>query len=93
MVLGVKLQGKLTSTSALGSYTAHVKSLDFTGGRTTAANQGEQVNNLDIGPVQAAIGHAYQYHMDFDNDGIVSSVDLSFIKGHNNHKCNSPLVN
>ncbi len=93
MVLGFKLQGKLTSASALGSYTAHVKSLDFVGGRTTATNQGELVNSLDIAPVQAAIGHAYQYQMDFDNNGIVNSVDLSFIKAHNNHRCNVPLVN
>ena len=98
MVLGFKLQGRLTATppnplAALGSYTAHVKSLDFVGGRTTATNQGELVNSLDIAPVQAAIGHAYQYQMDFDNNGIVNSIDLSFIKAHNNHKCNSPFVN
>jgi len=92
-VLGFKLQGRLTSASAPGSYTAHVKSADFVGGRTTAPNQGELVNSLDIAPVQAAIGHPYQYHMDFDNNGIVNSIDLSFIKAHNNHKCNSPTVN
>jgi len=93
MVLGFQLQGKLTSGSALGSYTAHVKSLDFVGGRTAAANQGELVNSLDIAPVQAAVGHPYQYQMDFDNNGIVNSIDLSFIKAHNNHKCNFPTVN
>ena len=93
MVLGFQIQGKLTSASGLGSYTAHVKSLDFVGGRTAAANQGELVNSLDIAPVQAAIGAAYQYHMDFDNNGIVNSIDLSFIKAHNNHKCNLPVIN
>jgi len=93
MVLGFKLQGKLTSGSGLGSYTAHVKSLDHVGGRTTATNQGELVNSLDISPVQAAIGTPYKYQMDFDNNGIVNSIDLSFIKAHNNHKCNSPLAN
>ena len=93
IVLGSQLQGKLTSASALGSYTAHVKNLDFVGGRTAAANQGELVNSLDIAPVQAAIGGAYQYHMDFDNNGLVNSIDLSFIKAHNNHKCNHPSIN
>jgi hypothetical protein len=93
MVLGFKLQGKLTTAGALGSYTAHVKSLDHVGGRTTAPNQGELVNSLDINPVQAAIGTPYKYLMDFDNNGIVNSVDLNFIKAHNNHKCNLPLVN
>jgi hypothetical protein len=70
-----------------------VKSLDHVGGRTTATNQGELVNSLDISPVQAAIGTPYKYQMDFDNNGIVNSIDLSFIKAHNNHKCNSPLAN
>ena len=95
MVLGFKLQGKLTSGSALGSYTAHVKSLDSIGGRTTIANQGELVNSLDINPVQAAAvpGQPYKYNLDFDNNGIVNSIDLNFIKAHNNHKCNSPTVN
>jgi hypothetical protein len=98
MVLGFKLQGRLTATppnpfAALGSYTAHVKSLDHVGGRTTATNQGELVNSLDINPVQAAIGTPYKYQMDFDNNGTVNSIDLNFIKAHNNHKCNSPTVN
>jgi len=91
MVLGFKLQGKLTSGSALGSYTAHVKNLDSVGGRTTATNQGELVNSLDINPVRAAIGHAYQYQLDFDNNGIVNLIDLNFINAHNNHKCTTPL--
>jgi len=95
MVLGFKLQGKLTSGSALGSYTAHVKSLDAVGGRTTATNQGEIVNSLDIAPVQADAvpGKPYKYSEDFDNNGIVNSIDLNFIKTHNNHKCNTPNVN
>jgi hypothetical protein len=76
----------------LGSYTAHVKSLDFMGGRTTELNQGELVNSLDINLVQAAIGHPYQYKMDFDNNGIVNLTDLNFIKAHNNHKCNAPIA-
>jgi len=93
MVLGFKLQGKLTSASPLGSYTAHVRSLDHVGGRTTLANQGELVNTLDINPVQGAIGTPYKYNMDFDGNGIVNTIDLNFIKGHNNHKCNFPIVN
>jgi hypothetical protein len=92
-VLGVQLQGKLTSASPLGSYTAHVKNLDCVGGRGTALNQGEIVNSLDINAVQAAIGGPYRYHLDFDNNGIVNTLDLNFLKGHNNHKCNYPIVN
>jgi hypothetical protein len=91
MVLGFKLQGRLTSISANGSYTCHVKSFDSVGGRTTATNQGELVNSLDINPVQAAItSHAYVYNLDFDNNGIVNSIDRNFIVAHNNHRCNVP---
>jgi hypothetical protein len=102
MVLGFQLQGKITSSllSPLGSYTAHVKSLDMVGGTTTSPNQGSLVNSLDINPVQAAAavacasqtGTNYKYSLDFDNSGCVNSVDLNLIKAHNNHKCNSPNV-
>jgi hypothetical protein len=91
MVLGVQIFGKLTTGSPLGSYTAHVKSLDFVGGRTTALNQGELVNSLDISPVRAAIGGPYKYHMDFDNNGVVNLTDLNFVTAHSNHKCNFPM--
>ncbi len=96
-VLGFKLQGRLTATppnplAPLGSYTAHVKSLDFTP-FAPASNQGELVNSLDIAPVQAAIGGAYQYKLDFDNNGRVDSIDLAFIKAHNTHRCNLPIFN
>jgi hypothetical protein len=70
-----------------------VKSLDHQGGRTTLANQGELVNSLDINAVQAAIGTPYKYNLDFDNNGIVNTLDLNFIKAHNNHKCNLPSPN
>ncbi len=93
MVLGFKLQGKIDSAAPLGSYTAHVKNLDNQGGRGTAPNQGEQVNSLDIAPVQAAIGAPYKYSLDFDNNGTINSIDLSFIKAHNTHKCNFPSPN
>jgi len=93
MALGFKLQGKIDSAAPLGSYTAHVKNLDNQGGRGTAPNQGEQVNSLDIAPVQAAIGAPYKYSLDFDNNGTINSIDLSFIKAHNTHKCNFPSPN
>ncbi len=70
-VMGFQLQGKLTSSSPLGSYTAHVKNFDHEGGRTTAPNQGELVNSLDLAPVQA--GGTYRYKYDFDNNGIINS--------------------
>lgn len=97
MVLGFKLSGYLTTAQGVAhgapTYTAHVKSLDHQGGRTTATNQGELVNSLDINPVQAAIGTPYKYNLDFDNNGIVNTLDLNLIKAHNNHNCKTPNVN
>jgi hypothetical protein len=93
MVLGFKLQGKLTSASPLGTYTAHVKSVDCVGGRLHNFNQGELVNTLDVNLVQAAIGTPYKYYIDFDNNGVVNTIDLNFIKGHNSHRCNFPTIN
>jgi len=93
MVLGFKLQGRLTSGGAPGSYTAHVKDFDSVGGTGTAPNQGELISFVDISPVSAAAvpGALYRYHLDFDNSGVVNNVDLNFIKAHNNHRCNLPL--
>ena len=92
-VLGFQLQGRLMSTSPPGSYTAHVKCLDLVGGRTVAPNQGELVNSLDINYVQGAMGGTYRYDADFDNNGVVNTLDLNLIKGHNNHKCDLPIMN
>jgi hypothetical protein len=94
VVLGFQLQGRLTTASAPGTYTAHIKNLDHQGGRTAAANQGEVVNALDRNPVQntVTIG-TYVYNQDFDNNGDVNIIDLNFITGHFGHDCNSPNVN
>lgn len=94
MVLGFKLNGKLTSAAIGFNYTAHVKSLDFVGGRTTTPDLGEKVDNLDINPVQSSVNTGiYNYARDFDNNGAVNSLDYNFIRGHNGHDCNSPTVN
>jgi len=92
-VMGTRIKGKLTSGSPLGSYTAHVKNLDSVGGGTTALNQGELVNTLDISPVMAAAvpGAPYRYHLDFDNNGIVNILDVNFVRAHNLHRCNFPF--
>jgi hypothetical protein len=94
MVLGFQLQGKLTTASALGTYTAHIRNVDHQGGRTTATNAGEVVNSLDRNPVQTTVGNgSYIYNQDFDGNGDVNTIDLNFITSHFNHDCNSPLVN
>jgi len=90
-VLGFALQGRLTETSPQGSFALEIKNLDSVGGLATVINQGEQVNALDIAPVQAAVSHGtYKFWQDFDWDGVVSSADLNLVKAHNSHNCSFP---
>jgi len=90
--LGVKLQGRLTSGDPSVPYVLHIKNLDNSGGLSTAPNSGELIDAADINPVQSAIGGPYKYWLDFDSNGIVNTIDLNFIKGHNNHRCNIPSL-
>jgi len=94
-VLGSQLNGYLTTVHGLTpTFTAHVKSVDHQGGRTTTLNQGEVVNSLDINPVQSNINTGtYVYARDFQQDGVINSLDYNFIRGHNGHNCNTPIVN
>jgi len=92
MVLGFKLQGRLTTTSPLGSYTAHAKSFDTEGGRLAIQGQGATVDLGDYNTTSAAFT-AYRYSKDFDNNGTVNIADMNFILGHYNHKCNVPSAN
>ena len=92
-VLGTKLQGRAKTDSTNGSYVLRIRNLDYWGGWTTATNQGEVVNNLDLAPLQARIPNGpYEYFLDFDENGDLDSGDLSYMKAHINHRCNSPLV-
>jgi len=92
MVLGFKLQGRLTTTSALGSYTAHVKSFDTEGGRLAIQGQGSKVDLGDYNTTSAAFT-SYRYSKDQDNNGVVNIADMNFILGHYNHTCNVPNPN
>jgi hypothetical protein len=91
-VRGVPLDGRLTPSSTNGDWKLHFHNFDSVGGRTTAINQGEMINSLDINPVSSAMGSGvYQFSLDFDNDGSVYLPDYNMIFWHNGHKCDSPL--
>jgi hypothetical protein len=98
MVLGFKLQGKLTTASALGSYTAHVRSLDHTGSEVLLPNQGELVNSFDLAGPKANFGgpypvNSFKYKWDFDGSGAVDAFDYAFIRAHLLHDCDTPTLN
>jgi hypothetical protein len=89
-VLGVQLQGRLTSTSPFGSYTAHVKNYDSEGGRLAIQNQGERVEIGDFNVFSAAYTGPYRYHLDFDNNGVMTILDRNLFQAHYGHRCNVP---
>src|SRR6185503_16614401 len=79
-VLGVKLQGRLTSASNNNTYTLQIKNVDVASGLTTTANQGELLNSLDSSAMQAHQGQsdpaaAINWWLDLDSDGDVDGDD------------------
>jgi len=92
-VLGVQLSGRLTTSSANGTYTLRIKNLDWAGGLGPMANQGELVNIVDLNGVANRIGvnDPFSYWRDFDSSGSVTSTDLNLLTQHLNHNCLNPL--
>ena len=92
-VLGFKLQGRLTTASANGSYVLQLKSFDVAGGLTAALDQGEIVNSADFNAVASHMGQPFNFltwWRDFNSDGVVNSTDFSAMTAHLNHTCSSP---
>ena len=91
-VLGFQLSGRLTSVAAANSYTLRIKSFDWTGGLTAAANQGETVTAADFNGVANGINvnNAISYWRDFDYSGSVTTTDFNTIAAHTGHNCNTP---
>jgi hypothetical protein len=92
-VLGFKIQGRLTTASANGSYVLQLKSFDVAGGLTVALNQGEIVNSADVNTVTSQIGQSFNFltwWRDFNWDNLVNSTDVTAMLAHLNHTCISP---
>jgi len=90
VVLGFKLSGKLTSASPLGSYALGIKNLDIVGGLEPFMDEGEVVSLADVVAFQRDLP-TYTYSRDFDNNGILNSLDLNLLLAHLNHDCATPL--
>jgi len=89
-VLGVPIQGRITSNDNNGTYVLQIKNFDQVGGLTTILNTGEIVNSNDINAVQANIVAPPVFWRDFDGDLFVTIADLNMVLFHNLHRCNSP---
>jgi len=90
-VLGVRLAGRLTTASANGTYNLNVRNFDSVGGLSTALNEGERVNNLDVDAAAMDITTGiYSYRRDFDADGVNYLSDYDMVSAHANHQCDFP---
>jgi hypothetical protein len=92
-VLGFKIQGRLTTASANGSYFLQIKSFDVAGGILPVLNQGQIVNSTDFNTVASQIGQAFNFQTwwrDTNADNIVNSTDFAALTAHLNHTCSSP---
>jgi hypothetical protein len=92
-VLGYKIQGRLTTASANGSYFLQIKNFDVAGGTTPSLGGGQLVNSSDFNTVVSQIGQPFNFltwWRDFNSDGVVNSSDFSALTPHVNHNCTTP---
>lgn len=91
-VLGVPLQGRLTSSSASGTYTLRIKNMDWAGGLGTQMNLGEVVNISDFNGIANTLGvnNPMSYWKDLNGSGSVDFVDIAIVTAHLTHDCGTP---
>jgi hypothetical protein len=89
--MGFKISGRLTTGSANGTYVLRIKSIDWTGGLGTLANQGSAVTINDFNGVANGIqvNNIISYWKDFDYVNGVTVNDLNLITNHLTHDCDS----
>jgi hypothetical protein len=92
-VLGVQLQGRLTSASALGSYVLRIKNFDVVDGLEATMDAGAHVSFRDLNVMSQEImtSSSLTYWLDLDSNGIVNSLDFNLMLAHFNHDCTHPL--
>jgi len=100
MVLGYKLQGRLTTGGAPGSYKAIVRNYDTTPFLPPISGASEKVTLPDFNAVNSGLTSAYNYKLDFDGNGVVGLGDFNQLNGGHFsnvasqlHNCSFPLAN
>lgn len=92
-VMGLPIQGRLTTASANGSYLLRIRNLDVVDGVSAKANRGALVNNLDLNAVTNSLSDnscGLAYWMDFNGIGGFNGLDLNMLLAHLGHGCNTP---
>jgi hypothetical protein len=90
---GVLLQGRLAAVGGVnGDYVLRIKNFDVKGGLANGNNQGEVVSSVDYNLVKGGVAPApYDYWLDFDSSGDVSTTDFNMFTAHMFHDCGHPL--
>jgi len=91
-VLGFKIDGRLTTASANGTYVLRLKNCDLALGLGASLDTGELVNNSDFNSVVAGLTtiNALSYWRDLDSNGTVGNTDFNLVVTHLNHNCALP---
>jgi hypothetical protein len=95
-VLGFKIQGRLTTGGANGSYVLRIKNFDVSlaeGFSTTPDGKGERVNTFDLNLMLGRLnksGGIFDYWLDYDNSNAINIFDLNALTPHLNHSCTYP---
>jgi hypothetical protein len=99
-VLGFKIQGRLTTASANGSYVLQIKNFDVSlaqgFGTTPGTDVGERVNTFDLNLMIARLGRSggpFDYWLDYSASGGAGNLnifDLNTMIVHLGHSCLAP---
>jgi hypothetical protein len=101
-VLGFKINGRLTTASANGSYVLRIKNFDMSPAEGFCTNPsdpgctgtGERVNGLDFNLLVARLNKAFvpalDYWLDYNNTNSINGLDFNLFVPHLNHNCTAP---
>jgi hypothetical protein len=90
----IRLKGKLTTGSPLGTYSLRIKNFDVVGGLGAVLNQGERVSVVDLNTCISCLtspAGVWCYWCDFDWSGAVNVTDVNALLTHSGHNCEVPL--
>jgi hypothetical protein len=97
-VLGFKIQGRLTTAGANGSYVLRIKNFDVSlaqgFGTTPGTDAGERVNSFDLNLMVSRLGKSgslFDYWLDYNNTSTLNGFDLNLMVAHLGHDCLNPF--
>lgn len=92
-VMGMPIQGRLTTGAANGSYVLRIRSFDVVDGVSAKADRGALVNYLDLNAAMNSLADnscRLGYWLDFNGVGGFNTLDVNLLLAHMGHGCNTP---